>query len=108
MLTEIRPPPSDAGRILKGVRQLQHASLAQPLDQYRIGGRPIVAKDRRAPGPGKPDRRFEVLERPRQAMERTQGVAARRTRVGGIGEREARLVIELGDDGVEARIPAAY
>ena len=74
---------------------------AQPLDQHAVLGRHHVAEDGRAAGPGKADRRLELLERDGQAVKRAHRLAAREPPVGVVGERQAAIVVELGDDGVD-------
>ena len=49
---------------------------------------------------------FEILERPRQAVQRADCVASREHAVGLIREREALVVVQLRDDGVERRVEA--
>ena len=53
---------------------------------------------------GKADGVLEILERPRQAVQRTDLIAARERAIGLVREREALVVIQLRDDGVESGI----
>ena len=83
-----------------------HARAAQPLDDDRVLGRHEVAEDRRAEGHRKADGGLEVLERERQAVQRPDLIARRDPPVGVVGQRQARVVVELRDDGVERRVQA--
>jgi hypothetical protein len=57
-------------------------------------------EDRRALALRKSDRRLQILERGRQPCSGRSAAVAERA-IGLVGQREARLVIELGDDRVE-------
>ena len=85
-----------------GLADREHAGAAQPLDEHGVLGRHGVLVDRRAARVGKADGRLQVLERRRQPVQRRQGLAARSAPVGRVREREAFVVIELGDDRVQA------
>jgi hypothetical protein len=64
----------------------------------------VVLEDRRAARAREADGWLQVLERDRQAVERSDWLAASETPIGGVSECEACLVRQQRDDRCEARI----
>ena len=100
----VRPHPEFRG---VGLADGDHAGAAQPLDQHRILGRPEVLVDQRSAGQREADRRLQILERDRQPVQRAGRLALRGAPIGRLGQRQARVVIELGDDGIDRRVHPA-
>ena len=73
------------------------------VDEHGVLGRHRVLVDQRAARVREADGRLQILEGGRQAVQRRQLAATRQACVGGIGEREALVVVELGDDRIELR-----
>jgi hypothetical protein len=82
------------------------AGLLDALDEQRIFRADDVFIDRRSLREPKPDRGFEVLERRRQSVQRTNRVAAGDRVIGGFRQLETGVVIQLRDDGVEVWVEA--
>ena len=80
-----------------GARQSQASDEDRVLDGHRVPVDRGTARER------KPDRRFEILEGDREAVQRSHGLA-RRSRIGVVSEGETSFIREFRDNRVDGRI----
>jgi hypothetical protein len=87
-----------------GLADRNRAGAPQPLDEQRVLERHLAGEDRRSARERKADRGLEILEGDRQAMQRAHFFPARDAAIRLVGQRQAPLVVQLRDDGVERRV----
>jgi len=103
VLTDLGPI-GPAGEVVYIARNGLVAGAAQQPDQRRVRRGHAGSEDRRSRRVRKAGGVFEIFERPGKPVQRPDLVSAREPRVGFVCKRQAFVVVQLRDDGVQCRI----